>query len=63
VVRRIVESQGTEPVTVLDHQRYYRDRNDLRFEELPALNDDHRARSRRAAVDLLLSLIRSVTAA
>jgi len=41
VVRRIVDSQGTEDVTVLDHDRYYRDRNDLRFEERAALNYDH----------------------
>ena len=41
VVRRIVESQGTEDVTVMDHDRYYRDRNDLRFEERAALNYDH----------------------
>ena len=41
VVRRIVESLGTEQVTVLDHDRYYRDRNDLRFEERAALNYDH----------------------
>jgi uridine kinase len=41
VVRRIVESQGTEHVTVLDHDRYYRDRNDLRLEERASLNYDH----------------------
>jgi uridine kinase len=41
VVRRIVESLGTEHVTVLDHDRYYRDRNDLRLEERAALNYDH----------------------
>src|SRR5687767_6153410 len=41
VVRRIVDSQGTEDVTVLEHDRYYRDRNDLRFEERAALNYDH----------------------
>jgi uridine kinase len=41
VVRRIVDSQGTEDVTVLDHDRYYRDRNDLRFEERASLNYDH----------------------
>lgn len=41
VVRRIVESLGTEQVTVLDHDRYYRDRNDLRLEERAALNYDH----------------------
>jgi uridine kinase len=41
VVRRIVESLGPEQVTVLDHDRYYRDRNDLRLEERAALNYDH----------------------
>jgi uridine kinase len=41
VVRRIVESLGNEQVTVLDHDRYYRDRNDLRLEERAALNYDH----------------------
>jgi uridine kinase len=41
VVRRIVESIGDEHVTVLEHDRYYRDRNDLRLEERAALNYDH----------------------
>ncbi|HXG87999.1 MAG TPA: uridine kinase [Vicinamibacterales bacterium] len=41
VVRRIVDSLGPERVTVLDHDRYYRDRNDLRLEERAALNYDH----------------------
>ena len=41
VVRRIVESIGTDQVTVLDHDHYYRDRNDLRLEERAALNYDH----------------------
>ena len=41
VVRRIVESIGDGQVTVLDHDRYYRDRNDLRLEERAALNYDH----------------------
>jgi uridine kinase len=41
VVRRIVESLGSDQVTVLDHDRYYRDRNDLRLEERAALNYDH----------------------
>lgn len=41
VVRRIVESVGDERVTVLEHDRYYRDRNDLRLEERAALNYDH----------------------
>jgi len=41
VVRRIIESIGNEQVTVLEHDRYYRDRNDLRLEERAALNYDH----------------------
>jgi uridine kinase len=41
VVRRIVESIGGDEVTVLEHDRYYRDRNDLRVEERRALNYDH----------------------
>jgi uridine kinase len=41
VVRRIVESLGPDQVTVLDHDRYYRDRNELRLEERAALNYDH----------------------
>ena len=41
VVRRIVESIGEGEVTVLEHDRYYRDRSDLRLEERAALNYDH----------------------
>lgn len=41
VVRRIVDSLGSDEVTLLDHDRYYRDRNDLRLEERAALNYDH----------------------
>jgi uridine kinase len=41
VVRRIVDSIGDGEVTVLEHDRYYRDRNDLRLEERAALNYDH----------------------
>lgn len=41
VVRRIVDALGDSQVTVLEHDRYYRDRNDLRFEERAALNYDH----------------------
>jgi uridine kinase len=41
VVRRIVESVGNDEVTVLDHDRYYRDHPDLRFEDRAALNYDH----------------------
>jgi uridine kinase len=41
VVRRIVESLGTDQVAVVQHDRYYRDRGDLRLEERAALNYDH----------------------
>lgn len=41
VVRRIVDALGGEHVTVLDHDRYYRDHAALRFEERAALNYDH----------------------
>jgi uridine kinase len=41
VVRRIIESIGDDQVTILEHDRYYRDRNDLRLEERAALNYDH----------------------
>jgi uridine kinase len=41
VVRRIVESIGHDHVSVLEHDRYYRDRGELRFEERAALNYDH----------------------
>ena len=41
VVRRIVDSLGTDHVTVLEHDRYYHDRSELRLEERAALNYDH----------------------
>jgi uridine kinase len=41
VIDRIVQSIGDDQVTVLEHDRYYRDRNDLRLEERAALNYDH----------------------
>jgi uridine kinase len=41
VVQRIVESLGDDQVVVLEHDRYYRDRGDLRLEERAALNYDH----------------------
>jgi uridine kinase len=41
VIRRIVESLGGEHVSLLEHDRYYRDRADLRLEERAALNYDH----------------------
>ena len=41
VVRQIVDSLGPEQVIVLEHDRYYRPRDDLRLEERAALNYDH----------------------
>jgi uridine kinase len=41
VVRRIVESIGDGQVSVIEHDRYYRDRSDLRLEQREALNYDH----------------------
>jgi uridine kinase len=41
VVRRLITSLGDDQVSVLEHDRYYRDRSDLRLEERAALNYDH----------------------
>jgi uridine kinase len=41
VVRRIVDALGTTDVSVLEHDRYYRDHPELRLEERAALNYDH----------------------
>jgi uridine kinase len=41
VVSRIMESVGPDEVSVLEHDRYYRDRLDLRLEERAGLNYDH----------------------
>ncbi len=41
VVRRLIASLGDDKVSVLEHDRYYRDRGDLRLEERAALNYDH----------------------
>jgi uridine kinase len=41
VVRRIVDALGLDCVSTLDHDRYYRDRLDLRLEDRTALNYDH----------------------
>jgi uridine kinase len=41
VVRRLTASLGDDKVSVLEHDRYYRDRSDLRLEERAALNYDH----------------------
>ena len=41
VVTRIVDSLGSDEVVVLEHDRYYRDHDELRLEERAALNYDH----------------------
>lgn len=41
VVRRLIEALGEGQVTVLEHDRYYRDRSALRLEERALLNYDH----------------------
>ena len=40
-LQKQVESLGNDQVTVLEHDRYYRYRSDLRLEERAALNYDH----------------------
>jgi uridine kinase len=57
VVRRIVDSLGPDEVTLLDHDRYYRDRNDLRLEERAALNYDH---PHALETDLLVQHVREL---
>jgi uridine kinase len=57
VVRRIVDSLGLEHVTLLQHDRYYRDRNDLRLEERAALNYDH---PNSLETDLLVQHVREL---
>src|SRR5215212_4936744 len=59
VVRRIVESLGPDQVVVLEHDRYYRDRNDLRLEERAALNYDH---PDSLETDLLVQHVRELKA-
>jgi uridine kinase len=41
VVRRIVDSLGPDAVTVVEHDRYYRNYPELRLEERASLNYDH----------------------
>lgn len=41
VVRQIVNSLGDDQVSLLEHDKYYRDRGELRLEERAALNYDH----------------------
>lgn len=57
VVHRITDSLGPEHVTVLEHDRYYRHRGDLRLEERAALNYDH---PDALETDLLVSHVRAL---
>lgn len=41
VVSQIVKSLGDDQVSLLEHDKYYRDRGDLRLEERASLNYDH----------------------
>ncbi len=41
VVSQIVKSLGDDQVSLIEHDKYYRDRGDLRLEERAALNYDH----------------------
>lgn len=41
VISQIVKSLGADQVSLLEHDKYYRDRGDLRLEERAALNYDH----------------------
>ena len=59
VVRRIVEASATTRSRVLEHDRYYRDRNDLRLEERAALNYDH---PDSLETDLLVQHVRELRA-
>ena len=57
VVRTIADSLGPDRATVLEHDRYYRDRPDLRLEERAALNYDH---PDSLETDLLVSHLRAL---
>ena len=59
VVSRILEALGDSRVPVLEHDRYYRDRNDLRLEERAALNYDHPA---SLETDLMVGHVRELRA-
>ena len=57
VVRRIMEALGDTDVTVLAHDRYYRDHPDLRLEERGGLNYDH---PNSLDTDLLVANLRAL---
>jgi len=57
VVKRIMDALGETDVTVLAHDRYYRDHPDLRLEERGGLNYDH---PNSLDTDLLVSHVRAL---
>ncbi|HTV03707.1 MAG TPA: uridine kinase [Luteitalea sp.] len=59
VVRRLTTSLGNAQVTVLEHDRYYRDRSELRLEERASLNYDH---PDSLETDLLVQHVRALKA-
>jgi uridine kinase len=59
VVRRLTASLGNAQVSVLEHDRYYRDRSELRLEERAALNYDH---PDSLETDLLVQHVRALKA-
>jgi len=59
VVRHIIEALGRVDVTVLEHDRYYRDHPELRLEDRAALNYDH---PNSLDTDLLVEHVRALKA-
>ena len=57
VVRHIIEALGRVDVTVLEHDRYYRDHPELRLEDRAALNYDH---PNSLETDLLVSHVQEL---
>ena len=57
VVKRIMDALGETDVTVLAHDRYYRDHPDLRLEERGGLNYDH---PNSLDTDLLVGHVRAL---
>jgi uridine kinase len=57
VVKRIMDALGETDVTVLAHDRYYRDHPDLRLEERGGLNYDH---PNSLDTDLLVNHVRAL---
>src|SRR5688572_10915718 len=57
VVRHIMEALGRVDVTVLEHDRYYRDHPELRLEDRAALNYDH---PNSLDTDLLVEHVRAL---